>query len=141
VTAESVRERHTHGHLIDIGHHVPAQTSNWIQMALGTPVVLGAGWPFFVRGCALVKNRSLNMFSLIALGTGAAWLDSMVGTLARGLFPPELRSHGGAVAVYFEAAAVIAVLVLLGQVLELRAPLPGVARPVHATIVAQGAWT
>ena len=109
------------GHVFDIGHLVGAQTSNWIQMVLATPVVLWAGWPFFARGWASVKNRSLNMFTLIALGTGAAWLYSMVGTLAPGLFPPELRSHGGAVAIYFEAAAVITVLVLLGQVLELRA--------------------
>lgn len=109
------------GHLFDIGHLVGAQTSNWIQMVLGTPVVLWAGWPFFTRAWASVKNRSLNMFTLIALGTGAAWLYSMVGTLAPGLFPVELRGHDGAVAIYFEAAAVITVLVLLGQVLELRA--------------------
>jgi P-type Cu+ transporter len=109
------------GHLFDIGHLVGAQRSNWIQMLLGTPVVLWAGWPFFVRGWASLKNRSLNMFTLIALGTGAAWLYSMVGTLAPALFPQELRGHDGAVAIYFEAAAVITVLVLLGQVLELRA--------------------
>ena len=109
------------GHLFDIGHLVGAQTSNWIQMVFGTPVVLWAGWPFFTRAWASLKNRSLNMFTLIALGTGAAWLYSMAGTLAPGLFPQELRAHGGAVAIYFEAAAVITVLVLLGQVLELRA--------------------
>ncbi|MDB5859729.1 MAG: copper-translocating P-type ATPase [Ramlibacter sp.] len=109
------------GHLFDIGHLVGPQTSNWIQLFFGSPVVLWAGWPFFTRGWASVKNRSLNMFTLIALGTGAAWLYSIVGTLAPGLFPPELRRHGGAVPVYFEAAAVITVLVLLGQVLELRA--------------------
>jgi heavy metal translocating P-type ATPase len=109
------------GHLFDIGHLVAAQTSNWIQMLFGTPVVLWAGWPFFVRGWQSLVNRSLNMFTLIALGTGAAWLYSMVGTLAPGLFPAELRGHEGAVAIYFEAAAVITVLVLLGQVLELRA--------------------
>src|SRR3954463_148508 len=109
------------GHLFDIGHLVGAQASNWIQMLFGTPVVLWAGWPFFTRGWASLKNRSLNMFTLIALGTGAAWLYSMVGTLAPGLFPDQLRTHGGAVAIYFEAAAVITVLVLLGQVLELRA--------------------
>ena len=108
-------------HVFDIGHLVGARTSNWIQMVLATPVVLWAGWPFFARGWDSVKYRSLNMFTLIALGTGAAWLYSMVGTLTPGLFPPELRSHGGAVAVYFEAAAVITVLVLLGQMLELRA--------------------
>jgi Cu+-exporting ATPase len=109
------------GHLFNIGHLVAPQTSNWIQMLFGTPVVLWAGWPFFVRGWQSLVNRSLNMFTLIALGTGAAWLYSMVGTLAPGLFPSELRGHGGAVAIYFEAAAVITVLVLLGQVLELRA--------------------
>jgi Cu+-exporting ATPase len=109
------------GHLFDIHHLVVQQTSNWIQLLLGTPVVLWAGWPFFARAVASVKNRSLNMFSLIALGTGAAWLYSIVATLASGLFPPALRGEDGAVAVYFEAAAVITVLVLLGQVLELRA--------------------
>jgi len=109
------------GHVFDMGHLVAPQTSNWIQMLFGTPVVLWAGWPFFVRGWRSLVNRSLNMFTLIALGTGAAWVYSMVGTLAPGLFPEELRGHGGAVAIYFEAAAVITVLVLLGQVLELRA--------------------
>ena len=109
------------GHVFQIGHLVGSHTSNWIQMLLGTPVVLWAGWPFFVRGWASLKNRSLNMFTLIALGTGAAWVYSMVGTLAPGLFPADLRNAEGAVAIYFEAAAVITVLVLLGQVLELRA--------------------
>jgi Cu+-exporting ATPase len=102
-------------------HLLPPQKSNWVQLVLGTPVVLWAGWPFFVRAAASLKNRSLNMFTLIALGTGAAWLYSIVGTLVPGLFPQELRGHDGAIAVYFEAAAVITVLVLLGQVLELRA--------------------
>jgi len=109
------------GHLFDIHHLIAQQTSNWIQLLLGTPVVLWAGWPFFVRAVASVKNRSLNMFSLIALGTGAAWLYSIVGTVAPQLFPSNLRMAEGAVAIYFEAAAVITVLVLLGQVLELRA--------------------
>jgi len=109
------------GHVFDIGHLIGLQTSNWIQLVLATPVVLWSGWPFFVRAWASVKNRSLNMFSLIALGTGAAWLYSMFGTLAPSWFPAELRTHEGAVAIYFEAAAVITVLVLLGQVLELRA--------------------
>jgi len=109
------------GHLFNITHLVGPQTSNWLQMLFGTPVVLWAGWPFFVRGWQSLVHRSLNMFTLIALGTGAAWLYSMVGTLAPGLFPAELRGHEGAVAIYFEAAAVITVLVLLGQVLELRA--------------------
>ena len=109
------------GHVFDLHHLVAQQVSNWIQLLLATPVVLWAGWPFFTRAVASVKNRSLNMFSLIALGTGAAWLYSIVGTLAPGLFPAALRMEDGAVAVYFEAAAVITVLVLLGQVLELRA--------------------
>jgi P-type Cu+ transporter len=109
------------GHLIDIHHLVAQQASNWVQLLLATPVVLWAGWPFFTRAVASVKHHSLNMFTLIALGTGAAWLYSIVATLAPGLFPPALRGEDGAVAVYFEAAAVITVLVLLGQVLELRA--------------------
>ena len=109
------------GHLTNLNHLLGQQLSNWIQLLLGTPVVLWAGWPFFVRAVASVKHRSLNMFSLIALGTGAAWLYSIVGTIAPQRFPPALRLADGAVAVYFEAAAVITVLVLLGQVLELRA--------------------
>lgn len=109
------------GHLFNIHQLIAQQTSNWIQLLLGTPVVLWAGWPFFVRAVASVKNRSLNMFSLIALGTGAAWHYSVVGTVAPQLFPSNLRMTDGAVAIYFEAAAVITVLVLLGQVLELRA--------------------
>ncbi|MDG0860954.1 copper-translocating P-type ATPase [Pelomonas aquatica] len=109
------------GHAFDLHHLLAPQASNWVQLLLGTPVVLWAGWPFFTRAAASVRNRSLNMFSLIALGTGAAWLYSIVATLAPGLFPVALRGQGGAVAVYFEAAAVITVLVLLGQVLELRA--------------------
>jgi P-type Cu+ transporter len=109
------------GHLFNIHHVVAQQTSNWIQLLLGSPVVLWAGWPFFTRALASLKNRSLNMFTLIALGTGAAWLYSIVATLAPSLFPAALRNEDGAVPVYFEAAAVITVLVLLGQVLELRA--------------------
>jgi Cu+-exporting ATPase len=109
------------GHLTNLSHVLGQQMSNWIQLLLGTPVVLWAGWPFFVRAVASVKHRSLNMFSLIALGTGAAWLYSIVGTVAPQLFPANLRMSDGAVAIYFEAAAVITVLVLLGQVLELRA--------------------
>lgn len=109
------------GHVTNLSHVLGQQMSNWIQLLLGTPVVLCAGWPFFVRAVASVKHRSLNMFSLIALGTGAAWLYSIVGTVAPQLFPANLRMADGAVAIYFEAAAVITVLVLLGQVLELRA--------------------
>ena len=103
------------------GHLLTPTLSNWVQFLLATPVVLWAGWPFFVRGVASVRARSLNMFTLIALGTGAAWIDSVVATLAPGLFPPGFRAADGSVPVYFEAAAVITVLVLLGQVLELRA--------------------
>ena len=94
---------------------------NYAQMVLATPVVLWAGWPFFVRGWQSLVTRNLNMFTLIAMGTGVAWAYSMVATLAPGLFPPAFRAEDGTVAVYFEAAAVITVLVLLGQVLELRA--------------------
>jgi len=93
----------------------------WLEFALATPVVLWAGWPFFVRAWASVRNRSLNMFSLIALGTGAAYSYSLVATFAPGVFPLSLHSAHGIVPVYYEAAAVITVLVLLGQVLELRA--------------------
>jgi Cu+-exporting ATPase len=109
------------GHLTNLHHLLGQQPSNWIQLLLATPVVLWAGWPFFVRAVASVKHRSLNMFTLIALGTGAAWLYSIVGTVAPQLFPSALRTPDGAVPIYFEAAAVITVLVLLGQVLELRA--------------------
>ncbi len=93
----------------------------WFELALATPVVLWGGWPFFQRGWASIVNRSLNMFTLIAIGTGMAYLYSVVATIAPGLFPDSFRSHGGEVGRYFEAAAVITVLVLLGQVLELRA--------------------
>ncbi|WP_043341858.1 heavy metal translocating P-type ATPase [Belnapia moabensis] len=106
---------------LGLHHLVPPRTSVWIQFLLGTPVVLWAGWPFFVRGWQSVLNRSLNMFSLIALGTGAAYLYSVVATFLPGIFPEGFRGADGTVAVYFEAAAVITVLVLLGQVLELRA--------------------
>ena len=106
---------------LSLHHLVPPRVSVWIQFLLGTPVVLWAGWPFFVRGWQSFKNRSLNMFSLIALGTGAAFLYSLVATFAPALFPAGFRGMDGTVAVYFEAAAVITVLVLLGQVLELRA--------------------
>jgi Cu+-exporting ATPase len=109
------------GHIFGLAHVVAPAVSNWIQLMLATPVVLWAGAPFFQRGWRSVLNRSLNMFTLIALGTGAAWIYSMVATLAPGVFPAAFRSSDGTVAVYFEAAAVITVLVLLGQVLELRA--------------------
>jgi Cu+-exporting ATPase len=93
----------------------------WIQLVLATPVVLWAGWPFFTRAYASVVNRSPNMFTLIAIGTGMAYAYSVIATLAPGLFPESFRTHGGQVGLYFEVAAVITVLVLLGQVLELRA--------------------
>ena len=95
--------------------------SNLVQFAFATPVVLWAGWPFFARGARSLVSRHLNMFTLIAMGTGVAYAYSVVATFWPGLFPPAFRAHDGAVAVYFEAAAVITVLVLLGQVLELRA--------------------
>ena len=99
----------------------PGFDANWLQFVLATPVVLWAGFPFFRRGWDSLVRRSLNMFTLIALGTGAAWVYSVVATIAPGLFPAGFRAADGSVAVYFEAAAVITVLVLLGQVLELRA--------------------
>jgi len=102
-------------------HLVPPAWSNWISLVLSTPVVLWAGAPFFVRGWNSLVTRNLNMFTLIAMGTGVAWAYSVVGTLAPQLFPAAFRDMHGVVAVYFEAAAVITVLVLLGQVLELRA--------------------
>ncbi len=116
--------------VLEMGSHIPAlglqdvvspHTSTWIQFALSTPVVLWAGWPFYERAWASVVHRNLNMFSLIALGTGAAYLYSVFATFAPQMFPAGFRGMGGTVAVYFEAAAVITVLVLLGQVLELRA--------------------
>jgi P-type Cu+ transporter len=96
-------------------------TAPWAQLVLATPVVLWGGWPFFVRGWQSVVNRSLNMFTLIALGVGVAYVYSVVATLAPGLFPQSFRNESGTVGVYFEAAAAIVTLVLLGQVMELRA--------------------
>src|SRR4051795_3012315 len=109
------------GHLAGPHNWIDATLSNWIQLVFATPVVLWAGWPFFVRGWQSLLTRNLNMFTLIAMGTGVAYAYSVVATVAPQVFPPDFRGHGGAVAVYFEAAAVITVLVLLGQVLELRA--------------------
>jgi Cu+-exporting ATPase len=109
------------GHVFDLHRAIGQTAVNLIEFTLATPVVLWAGAPFFVRARQSVVTRNLNMFTLIALGTGVAFLYSAVATLAPGLFPPAFRGHDGAVAVYFEAAAVITVLVLLGQVLELRA--------------------
>lgn len=107
-------------HIFNV-HLVNPQLSNWVQLAIATPVVLWAGWPFFERGYSSVVTRRLNMFTLIAMGVGVAWIYSVVATLFPHIFPSAFRSSEGAVAVYFEAAAVITVLVLLGQVLELRA--------------------
>jgi Cu+-exporting ATPase len=109
------------GHLFGLTHRIGHVTSNWLQLLLATPVVLWAGWPFFQRGWASLRTGNLNMFTLVAMGTGVAWIYSVVATLAPGLFPASMRGVDGAVPVYFEAAAVITVLVLLGQVLELRA--------------------
>jgi P-type Cu+ transporter len=109
------------GHMTGLTMWLGQQVTNWIELALATPVVLWAGWPFFVRGYESLKTRNLNMFTLIAMGTGIAWIYSIIATLMPGLFPPAFRQADGSVAVYFEAAAVITVLVLLGQVLELRA--------------------
>jgi Cu+-exporting ATPase len=114
-------EMGTHIPWLGMATLVPEQWSIWIQFALSTPVVVWAGWPFFQRAAASVLSGHLNMFTLIALGTGAAYLYSLVATFAPGLFPDGFRMMGGTVAVYYEAAAVITVLVLLGQMLELRA--------------------
>ncbi len=126
---------------------LPPASLNWVQLILATPVVLWGGWPFFQRGWASIVNRSLNMFTLIALGTGVAYLESLIATLAPGLFPSSFHGHGGQVPVYYEAAAVITTLVLLGQVLELKArsqtsgairALLGLAPPTARRIAADG---
>jgi Cu+-exporting ATPase len=109
------------GHLTGLHQYVGRQASNWTQMLLATPVVLWAGWPFFERAWLSIRNKSLNMFTLIAMGTGVAWGYSMIAATVPRIFPAAFRAADGSVAVYFEAAAVITVLVLLGQVLELRA--------------------
>jgi P-type Cu+ transporter len=109
------------GHLAFPQHWIEQNLSNWIELVFATPVVLWAGFPFFVRGWQSLKTRSLNMFTLIAMGTGVAYLYSVIGSIMPWVFPATFRGHEGTVAVYFEAAAVITVLVLLGQVLELRA--------------------
>ncbi len=109
------------GHLTNLHMLLGQRASNWLQFVLATPVVLWSGWPFFVRGWQSLLTRNLNMFTLIAIGTGVAWVYSIVAVSMPGLFPSTFRGPDGSVAVYFEAAAVITVLVLLGQVLELRA--------------------
>ena len=102
-------------------HAIPQNISNWLQLAFATPVVLWAGLPFFERGWRSLVTAKLNMFTLIAMGTGVAWVYSVIATAFPDIFPAALRGHEGSMPVYFEAAAVITVLVLLGQVLELRA--------------------
>jgi Cu+-exporting ATPase len=104
-----------------VGHAIGLSKLPWVELALAAPVVLWGGWPFFIRGARSIARKSLNMFTLIALGTGVAFLYSLVATLAPEIFPATMRMHGGMVPVYYEAAAVITTLVLLGQVLELRA--------------------
>jgi Cu+-exporting ATPase len=104
-----------------LAHAVPAGWQAWVQLALAAPVVLWGGWPFFVRGARSVRSRNLNMFTLIALGVGVAFVYSLVATLVPGIFPDAFRDMHGGVSVYYEAAAVITTLVLLGQVLELNA--------------------
>ena len=116
--------------LLAMGDHLPGRplerlvsprAAGWVELLLATPVVLWGGWPFFVRGRQSVVRRSLNMFSLIALGVGVAYVDSVIATLFPGAFPPSFRDPSGVVETYFEAAAAIVTLVLLGQVMELRA--------------------
>jgi len=109
------------GHLFNLDMLIGHAASNWVQLVFATPVVLWAGFPFFERGAKSLVTRNLNMFTLIAIGTGVAWLYSVAATVAPGVFPQAFRRAEGTVAVYFEAAAVITVLVLLGQVLELSA--------------------
>ena len=110
------------GGMVPAGHDlVRPGVSHWAQAVLATPVVVGAGWPFFARAWTSVRTGQLNMFTLIALGTGVAWIASMVALLAPGVFPPDARGRDGLAPVYFESAAMITVLVLLGQVFELRA--------------------
>lgn len=108
-------------HLIGLNMPIEGTTSNWIQLVLATPVVLWAGWPFMQRGWASLKSRKLNMFTLIAMGTSVAWIYSVAATLSPGSFPASFSGEGNAPPVYFEATAVIIVLVLLGQILELKA--------------------
>ena len=116
-----VLEMGRHLRLLHVERFLSMAASQWIQFVLATPIVLWCAWPFFQRAWSSVLHRSPNMFTLIALGVGAAYGYSLVATFAPGLFPAGLHQHGGTVAVYYEAAAVVTVLVLLGQVLELRA--------------------
>ena len=116
-----VLEMGSHLPWLGVGPVLPGRWSTWVQFVLSTPVVLWAGWPFFQRGAASIRSGQLNMFTLIMLGTGTSYLYSLFATFAPGLFPSGFRMAGGGVAVYYEAAAFITVLVLLGQLLELRA--------------------
>ena len=116
-----VMEMGGHLGLLDVSRYVTMTVAQWIQFALATPIVLWCAWPFFLRAWTSLLNRSPNMFTLIALGVGAAYVYSLAATFAPGIFPAGIRRHGGMIPVYFEAAAVVTVLVLLGQVLELRA--------------------
>jgi len=109
------------GHWLGLGQRLGQQTLNWVQLLFATPVVLWAGWPFFVRAWQSLVTRNLNMFTLIAMGTGVAYLYSLTATFLPEIFPHTFRGHSGVPASYFEAASVITVLVLMGQVLELRA--------------------
>ena len=112
---------HAAGRPLHRGNWPRTRTSNWLELVLATPVVLWAGWVFYVRAVQSVINHSLNMFTLIGLGVSVAYIYSLVGVLLPGIFPAAMRGPGGAVGVYFEAAAVIVTLILLGQVLELKA--------------------
>jgi Cu+-exporting ATPase len=116
-----VLEMGGHLHRLHLDHYVTMTASLWIQFALATPIVLWCAWPFFQRAWQSILNRSPNMFTLIALGVGASYLYSLAATFAPGLFPAGIREHDGLIQVYYEAAAVVTVLVLLGQVIELRA--------------------
>ena len=109
------------GHFMPAGSWLTRATANYVQFAFATPVVLWAGWPFFGRGFQSLVTRNLNMFTLIGMGTGVAYVYSVIATFAPGIFPPAFRGPSGSVAVYFEAASMITVLVAIGQVLELRA--------------------
>jgi len=109
------------GHLFGLDRLISGSQSNWLQLLFATPVILWAGWPFFERGWHSLKTRALNMFTLIAMGTGVAWIYSVIATMLPGIFPDSFRMSDGSVPVYFEAGAVIVILVLLGQMLELKA--------------------
>src|SRR5690606_5992163 len=106
---------------LDLDRVIDPAWAQWLQALLATPVVLWGGWPFMVRAWRSLQTRNLNMFTLIGFGVAIAYVFSLVATIAPGLFPPAFRDHSGRVGVYFEAAAVITTLVLLGQVLELKA--------------------